>query len=250
MVDKSSFDYLQRPPTGWNYVPLANAILGVFSTSVFRSLLNGFEQSKLTLLKALPNTTENTNLKNVVEYHGLLKAGINKRFICTPKQGVTFMLKDVFLGDSKRSITKDGVVVWVLNNLYQGGSVMGLTYFALYSYDYKRIMVAGGESRLINYGSSKYEGPYEFYKHRLSKYGVYALFKGAPIYCIAKGIYGTFYFGIFDSLKIFAPEFPISYLFYSVIGISSAFIGQAASYPLDIIRRTQIVTKYKYDDAL
>jgi hypothetical protein len=34
---------------------------------------------------------------------------------------------------------------------------------------------------------------------------MYSLFKGAPIYALGKGIYGTFYFGIFDSLKIFVP---------------------------------------------
>jgi len=78
------------------------------------------------------------------------------------------------------------------------------------------------------------------YKKTLASDGIAGLYRGFMVSCTGIVIYRGFYFGMYDSLKIFLPydTFALNFALGWVVTIVSGIL----SYPLDTIRRRMMMT--------
>lgn len=184
----------------------------------------------------------------------MLRAGDPfKKFIFAGREGLVYALRSYARNkyDANR-IEPDGVIKSTFVNFYCGG-VAGLMAAALsYIVDYRRTMTANGFPHLINHGELRTEGRKAFYQYMIhaDRGNVLVFYKGFLVYALGETIKRGISFGLFDTFKAISPELPYSVPYQFSIGLISSATAILAAYPVDVVRRRQLMTKGKlYEDS-
>ena len=106
-------------------------------------------------------------------------------------------------------------------------------------------MTANGYAHLIKYGDyGKREGMRAYWKYMMSEgHPIINLCKGFPIYVLGQVIQKSIAFGLFDTFKLFVPDYPNSIPYQFGLGLFSTALSLLAVFPNDNLRRKQILTK-------
>jgi len=177
------------------------------------------------------------NMANVIRYF--------------PTQALNFAFKDQFKRMFGFSKEKDGYWKWFGGNLASGGAAGACSLLFVYSLDYARTRLANDAKSAKKGGSRQFNGLIDVYRKTLATDGIQGLYRGFNISCVGIIVYRGLYFGLYDSLRpLLPPSMKDSFVASFFLGWAITIGAGLASYPLDTVRRTMMMTsgeavKYK-----
>jgi solute carrier family 25 (adenine nucleotide translocator) protein 4/5/6/31 len=157
-----------------------------------------------------------------------------------PTQALNFAFKDFFKRTFNFKKERDGYGLWFASNMASGGLAGALSLTVVYSLDYARTRLANDQKSAKKGGERQFNGLIDVYKKTLATDGVAGLYRGFMVSCVGIVIYRGFYFGLYDSLKVFMPydTFVVNF----ALGWAVTIVSGVLSYPLDTIRRRMMMT--------
>jgi len=159
-----------------------------------------------------------------------------------PTQALNFAFKDTFKRMFNYKKEKDGYVMWFAANMASGGLAGASSLCFVYSLDFARTRLANDQksSKKGEKGERQFKGLFDVYKKTLASDGIGGLYRGFCVSCTGIVIYRGFYFGMYDSLKIFLPYDTFALNF--ALGWAVTVVSGILSYPLDTVRRRMMMT--------
>jgi solute carrier family 25 (adenine nucleotide translocator) protein 4/5/6/31 len=166
------------------------------------------------------------NMANVIRYF--------------PTQALNFAFKDTFKRMFNFKKERDGYALWFAANMASGGLAGASSLCFVYSLDYARTRLANDQKSAKKGVERQFNGLIDVYAKTFKSDGFAGLYRGFMVSCTGIVIYRGFYFGLYDSLKIFMPydTFVVNFALGWVVTIVSGIL----SYPLDTIRRRMMMT--------
>jgi solute carrier family 25 (adenine nucleotide translocator) protein 4/5/6/31 len=157
-----------------------------------------------------------------------------------PTQALNFAFKDTFKRMFNFKKERDGYVLWFAANMASGGLAGASSLCFVYSLDYARTRLANDQKSAKKGGERQFKGLFDVYAKTLKSDGITGLYRGFMVSCVGIVIYRGFYFGLYDSLKVFMPydTFVINF----ALGWAVTIVSGILSYPLDTIRRRMMMT--------
>jgi len=157
------------------------------------------------------------NLSNVIRYY--------------PTQILNLIFKSMFKNVAKPNQSYTAIFV---RNLLVGGLSGTASLFFVYPLDLTRTLMA------YDYSGKKYSGIIDCLSKVIHEGGFLALWTGLPISSLGIFLYRFLYFGLYDILKPLLGRNP-SFMVSFTLGWCVTALAGLASYPVDTIRRVQMV---------
>jgi len=166
------------------------------------------------------------NMANVIRYF--------------PTQALNFSFNASFKRMFNFKKERDGYALWFAANMASGGLAGASSLCFVYSLDYARTRLANDQKSAKKGGERQFKGLFDVYAKTLKSDGIAGLYRGFMVSVTGIVIYRGFYFGLYDSLKIFLPydTFVMNFALGWVVTIFSGLL----SYPLDTVRRRMMMT--------
>jgi solute carrier family 25 (adenine nucleotide translocator) protein 4/5/6/31 len=166
------------------------------------------------------------NMANVIRYF--------------PTQALNFAFKDTFKRMFNFKKERDGYLLWFGANMASGGLAGASSLCFVYSLDYARTRLANDQKSAKKGGERQFKGLFDVYAQTFKSDGLAGLYRGFCVSCTGIVIYRGFYFGLYDSLKVFMPydTFVVNF----ALGWAVTIVSGILSYPLDTVRRRMMMT--------
>merc|ERR1712087_792268 len=171
-----------------------------------------------------------------------------------PTQALDFMFKERIKTTVGGMITGTGFGPRLGKNVASGGAAGFMSLCFVYSLDYARTRLANDlKSTKGKGGERQYKGLVDVYRQTIASDGVAGLYRGFVISAVGIFVYRGFYFGLYDSCKMFLPENMSGFFGNFLLGWVVTTTAGLASYPIDTIRRRMMMTSgegVKYKNSL
>merc|ERR1712176_1192589 len=131
----------------------------------------------------------------------------------------------------------------VSKNIFSGGLAGFGSLCFVYHLDYARTRLAN-DLKGSKGGERQYSGLIDVYKQTLASDGIAGLYRGFVISAVGIFVYRGLYFGLYDSIMPFCPQYGSAGIDTSirfVVGYAVTVLAGLASYPIDTIRRRMMM---------
>lgn len=175
-----------------------------------------------------------------------------------PTQALNFTFKKQVKTVSALKPNKaDPKLLNVTKNIVSGGLAGFGSLCFVYHLDYARTRLANDlKASGKGSGERQYSGLVDVYKKTLATDGVAGLYRGFVISAVGIFVYRGLYFGLYDSIMPFCPQYDSPTLDTSIrfcVGYAVTVLAGLASYPIDTIRRRMMMRSgegVKYNGSL
>lgn len=158
-----------------------------------------------------------------------------------PTQSVNFALKPCFKNLlSKNKTIKDKILLYNILS----GSLAGMTSMLFFHpLDFAHTKISTDRKNKLLNKNTKYKNVLDVYKQEYKKGGLKGIYRGIPMSCATMFIYRGLYFGLYDTMKVYAKNS----FSKGIIGWGSTIISGACAYPFDTVRRRMMMSNGEND---